>query len=127
MEKIFLHCEDAEKRRKIDILARGLKIRTKYVFAKDLKRTVGAVTGFTKDARTNVVIPADYQMPEIMVFSGLSPGKLDLFLKACRQAEIESIPLKAMVTKMNVNWSFYHLIEELKKEHERMMEMEKRN
>lgn len=54
--------------------------------------------------------------PEVMIFSALSEEKLDDFLAAYKTMGIESIGLKAIVTKYNENWTLDELIKELIKE-----------
>ena len=59
---------------------------------------------------------------EILVFVAFSEEKLDLFLRAYRQAGIAPIPLKAVLTPHNCSWSVYELTQELMREHIAMME-----
>ena len=64
--------------------------------------------------------PFAWQMPELLVFSGLQENSLQLFLAAYREAQIEQIPLKAIVTPHNISWSIYELSRELASEHAAM-------
>ena len=54
---------------------------------------------------------------EMMVFCGLSSEQLDLFLTSYIKKNIQPIPLKAVLTQFNANWTPYRLCSELKKEH----------
>ena len=54
------------------------------------------------------------------MFSGLQENSLQLFLAAYREAQIEQIPLKAIVTPHNISWSIYELSRELASEHAAM-------
>ncbi|MDD7740213.1 MAG: DUF3783 domain-containing protein [Fusicatenibacter sp.] len=56
----------------------------------------------------------------MMVLSGFSNARLDLFLREMRAAKVPSIPLKAVVTSQNQTWDSFHLYEELKAEHAAM-------
>lgn len=51
--------------------------------------------------------------PEIMIFSGLSSQRLDLFLKEMKTASIATIRLKAVITPFNIIWSVHRLEKEL--------------
>ncbi len=57
---------------------------------------------------------------EMMVFCGLAEQTLDAFLADYRQAEIEPIPLKAVITPYNINWTPEKLVTELSEEHQAM-------
>ncbi|MGN1181883.1 MAG: DUF3783 domain-containing protein [Faecalibacillus sp.] len=57
------------------------------------------------------------EMPFIL-FSGFDSESIDLLLKVFKNGNIPFIPLKAMVTATNLNWSFeylyFHVYEEYK-------------
>lgn len=57
---------------------------------------------------------------EVLVMHNFSGNRIDELLLAMRRAKVQKIDLKAIVTESNVNWSFYHLYEEIGAEHERM-------
>ncbi|WP_432626843.1 DUF3783 domain-containing protein [Brotaphodocola sp.] len=57
---------------------------------------------------------------EVLVMHNFSGNRIDELLLAMRRANVQKIDLKAIVTESNVNWSFYHLYEEIGAEHERM-------
>ena len=58
--------------------------------------------------------------------AGAVPGKLpvipeeDMLLSGLRGAGVPGIALKAVLTEHNSDWTFYHLYQELKEEHETM-------
>lgn len=54
-----------------------------------------------------------------IVISGLDSSIMDSFLDNIKSVGI-NIPIKAMVTPSNQNWSFRHLLEEISLEHERL-------
>lgn len=64
------------------------------------------------------------QLPEIpvemMVLKQFSNRRLDELLLNLRKAGVPKIALKAVLTEHNSGWTFYHLYEELKEEHEIM-------
>lgn len=64
------------------------------------------------------------ELPEIpvqmMVLRQFSGSRLDELLLNLRKAGVPKIELKAVLTEHNSGWTFYHLYEELKEEHETM-------
>ena len=48
--------------------------------------------------------------------SGFEDGKLDMYLAAYKNREIEPVRLKAVLTPYNCMWSVYELTQELEKE-----------
>ena len=122
MEKILIYTNNQDKKLKIEKVARSLKMQVQVMSTKDLPRNIGAIAGISKEPANahTMPIPVFYVMPEVLIFSGLSSNRLDDFLNAYRLAKIEPIPLKAVVTLYNVNWSLFNLIEELKRENKAM-------
>ena len=57
---------------------------------------------------------------EMMVLKQFSNRRLDELLMNLRKAGVPKIALKAVLTEHNSAWTFYHLYEELKEEHEAM-------
>ena len=57
---------------------------------------------------------------EMMVLKQFSNRRLDELLMNLRKAGVPRIGLKAVLTEHNSTWTFYHLYEELKEEHETM-------
>ena len=57
---------------------------------------------------------------EVLVMHGFSGRRIDELLAGLRKAGVSKVELKAVVTETNADWSFFHLYEEIKKEHERM-------
>lgn len=57
---------------------------------------------------------------QMMVLHGFTNRRLEEFLQNMRRAGMPVIPLKAIVTPQNVNWTFSALYEELEREHEAM-------
>lgn len=57
---------------------------------------------------------------QMMVLHQFSNQRLDELLVNLRKAGVPKIELKAVLTEHNSGWSFYHLYEELKEEHEMM-------
>lgn len=57
---------------------------------------------------------------EMMVLKQFSNRRLDELLLNLRKAGVPKSGLKAVLTEHNSGWTFYHLYEELKEEHETM-------
>ena len=61
----------------------------------------------------------------MLVFCGISGGKLDHLLTAMRRAGLPRIAFKAMLTPTNRTWSSQQLWTELRREHAAVQEQEK--
>ena len=61
---------------------------------------------------------------EMLVMHGFTSRRIDELLFNLRKAGVPKVELKAIVTESNAGWTFYHLYEEIKEEHERMKQME---
>ena len=57
---------------------------------------------------------------EVLVMKGFTSRQIDDLLLGIRKAGLPKIALKAIITDQNAGWTFYHLYEEIKKEHEAM-------
>ena len=75
---------------------------------------LAGLSGFSPSAA-----PWEKETParEAMVFCGLEQEDLDAYLSGYAAAEIEKIPLKAVLTPHNVAWTAEQLYEELMEEH----------
>lgn len=106
-------------------------IRIKNVGADQVTETVGGLLGlpgYTKEEETSGTLDAPKELPliteEVLVMHNFSGSRLDALLLNLRKAGVPKINLKAVVTESNAGWSFYHLYEEIKEEHEKMQEKE---
>ncbi len=120
MEKIYLYTTDQNKKAQIQNISGSLGIKVEELKPKDLSRTIGEITGLMKSRtaaeKSAAVIPAFYQMPEVMLCFGMTGERLDTFLKVWKMSGIQPVGLKAMVTPYNMSWALVDLIDELKKE-----------
>ena len=64
-------------------------------------------------------VEEDFSDP-MLVFCGLSQGKLDQMLTAMARAQLPRIALKAMLTPTNAGWTSQQLWTELRREHAAM-------
>ena len=101
-------------------------IRIRNIGPEQVLETVGYLAGMDgfqvldkapegQEAAGLTVIPV-----EMMVLKQFSNRRLDELLMNLRKAGVPRIGLKAVLTEHNSTWTFYHLYEELKEEHETM-------
>ncbi len=116
MGKILLYTNDNNKADKIKNLCVSLKHDFARISANQLDYAVLSLAVGMPLRVAGVRIPPMYTQKEIMIFSGLRDKELDIFLEKYRQAGIEKMPLKAIITPFNCKWSVYELTAELIKE-----------
>lgn len=132
--------QDADTVKLKGVLVR-LGIRIKNVEPGQTGRTVGSLLGLAgaadvpggqaqvsgdggqaqapaSDAGTTPVISE-----KMLVMHNFTGKRIDELLLAMRRAGVPKVELKAVVTESNASWSFYHLYEEIKEEHETMRDM----
>ena len=110
-----------EKQQKIRKLCQRFGMECRMLTEKDGKEELGVLCAtYPAAVGKHEMPPFAWQMPELLVFSGLQENSLQLFLAAYREAQIEQIPLKAIVTPHNISWSIYELSRELASEHAAM-------
>ena len=99
-----------------EILA-ALGIAVTEVAPYQLLQPVGVLAGYEGEAAQLYFGSAPQEL--VLMMAGFSSVQLDSLLAALRRAGIV-IPLKAVLTQHNRNWSFLSLIEELQREHAAM-------
>ena len=123
---VLYSIKDQKKAQQITVLCKKLGIRTKEVQVKDVDEKVGVLAGIEPLAAAGAKKAAPLavlDLPEYLIFSGLPEVLLDQFLKEYRQQGIDPIPLKAVVTLHNKDWTVWNLIMELMKERMSMMNL----
>ena len=116
-------------------------IRIRNVTPEQFDETVGAlvgISGFEKENQNKEQLVRNLQeqrqepsqdqnqdqhpmiQDEVLVMHGFTSRRIDELLAAFRKAGVAKVELKAIVTETNAHWTFYHLYEEIKEEHERM-------
>ena len=99
----------------------GIATQTSRIGQQDMEKELGELCGIYIGAKgTHAPAPLLYQMPELLIFSGIPEGMLDLILAEYRKEKIEPVALKAIVTPHNIGWTVYELSSELAKEHAAM-------
>lgn len=120
---IMFFTRDKNKSEQIINLCKRLDIHTRMIKPTDINMETGNLAGIktTGGKKEKNKAPIGYDMPEVMVFSGISSENLDFFLEQYKKAGIMPIALKAVLTPYNITWSFYELITELQRERIQMM------
>ena len=116
-------------------------IRIRNVTPEQFDETVGAlagISGFEKENQNKEQLVRNLQeqrqepsqdqnqdqhpmiQDEVLIMHGFTSRRIDELLAAFRKAGVVKVELKAIVTETNAHWTFYHLYEEIKEEHERM-------
>lgn len=118
---ILSYVKNQEKEAQIQKLCKRLQITNVRIGQQDVGKELGELCGIYKGTKgTHAPAPLLYQMPELLIFSGIPEGMLDLILAEYRKEKIESVALKAIVTPHNISWTVYELSSELAKEHAAM-------
>lgn len=134
---LYYHHGDARSARKVLSVFVRLGIRIRRVEPGQVMEKVGYLAGLpgygpaeeTKAEAENAAENAGREaserpLPEleesVLVMRNFTGGRLDYLLYNLRKSGIPPIPLKAVLTPSNADWTFYQLYEELKEEHARM-------
>ncbi len=110
-------------------------IRIKNVRPDQVQETVGSLLGIPgyEKAGDQKAEEAESQNQDIalaeigeemLVLHKFSDRRLDELLMNLRKAGVPKIALKAVVTESNAGWTFYHLYQEIREEHEKMSAQE---
>lgn len=102
-----------------------LGIRVRIVEPEEYRQTIGFLSGNKVFPESPEVYDGAGFSEPMMVMSGFSEWKLDLFLSEMRRKKVPPIPLKAIVTRQNQSWNSLQLYRELKSEHEKMKSYQK--
>ena len=95
-------------------------VRIKNITPEQVTQTVGYLAGIEGYPESEIpeVLPVIEE--EMLVMRGFTSRRMDELLMNLRKAGVPKIALKAVVTESNSGWSFYHLYEEIREEHEKM-------
>ena len=101
-----------------------LNVEVIIVESSDLMSPLGYILGadnFERGTEALTEIPQD----DMMVMAGFEDKQVDLLLQIFKEANIPFIPLKAIVTQTNVNWTFMQLLKNVKTEYMELTGMNK--
>ena len=114
--------EAGDKARLLKGVLVRMGIRIKNIAPEQVTEKVGYLAGIegyegqsSEEIRELPVIPQ-----EVLVLKDFGDRRLEELLKELRRAKVPPIPLKAVVTEINADWSFYKLYQEIRAEHEQM-------
>ena len=117
-QKLVMMYQLDESKDKIKEIAKKYQITTKTISREMIGETMGHLIG-RKGFGAAKTKTEDTTMTEpMLVMDGLQGNSLNVFLKALQEAGL-FVPLKAIITPINLSWSFckpYHAIEEEDKE-----------
>ncbi len=110
------------KEKQLVALCRELKLSTRKLKAGDANVQLSFLAGAGRinTGRENKKMAADFKIPELIIFSGMTEDMLDMFLKRYKDMGIEPVKLKAVVTATNISWNVYELVTELIREHKEL-------
>ena len=116
-QKILEFRLDRDKHNAVQNICSRLGITNTCIERKDYAQKLGAlagVAGFAKDGKK-------YGGPEfpseMLVFSGMNSGQVDVFLEEYKKNGLSPVRLKAVITAENVFWSADELFREIMREH----------
>ena len=101
-----------EKQTKLRMLCALVKAQFKPVAPADYSLTLGELI-LGKSAAPEANVDADTFNDEMLVIAGLAGQKFNLFLHDFKRMGIPPIPLKAMLTATNAEWTPVQLHKEL--------------
>ena len=134
MRSIMLcyNLKGTKKGRKIGMLGSFLGFRVKYVEKEEYSKTIGVLTGLKEEVAEEASVEetsgtdnakmTDFE-EEMIVMLLADNQTLDKLLFQMRKEKVQ-IPLKAIVTAKNQNWTSTALYKEVKREHESMTKAE---
>ena len=138
MRSIMLcyNLKGTKKGRKLGMLGSFLGFRVKYVEKEEYSKTIGVLTGLKEETSVEEVSAketsgaddagqekiTDFE-EEMLVMLLADNRMLDKLLFQMRKEKVQ-VPLKAIVTEKNQEWTSTALYEEVKREHESMMKAE---
>ncbi len=99
-------------------LANSMKITLKFIGRESAGDKIGFLAGFNGFTKCDNV-PKNIIEDECLIMSGFSNKSMDKLLLEMKSYKM-NFPLKCIVTQYNQSWTLNNLIEELKKEHEKM-------
>lgn len=116
-KKLLLFQINPKKKTALDELCRSLRpqmdIRTVSIRREQYLEPLGFLAGISGFASSKAQYTGFPFPGEMMVFCGFSDVDLDAFLEAFHQKSLEKIPLKAVLTPDNINWTPEQLFREL--------------
>lgn len=114
-----------EKAARLRLLCMRFAIRFQQVPPEQWGERLGALCGLTEEAAAAPLPPSDapQDVPGEMMVMGLFPtGLASQLLQAMKRAKLPPVPLKAVLTPTNSQWTPPMLYQELQREREAVMQ-----
>lgn len=116
-KKVLLFNVKEEKNSQIENLCAALGCQAISIAKERYNEPLGALAGIKGVGKSSLPYRGREFKTDMMVLYGIDSDALDKFLKEYREAGIEPINLKAVITFHNMFWSAKKLYGELLKEH----------
>lgn len=121
---LLYNIDKSEAGKAIIAILEKLNVKVIIVKTSDLMSPIGYILGsegFERGTEALTTIPPD----DMMVMAGFEDKQIDILLQIFKEANIPFIPLKAIVTQTNVNWTFIQLLQNVKNEYMELTGMNK--
>lgn len=106
-----------EKQLALCTVAKKIGVNVTDVARKDYGQKIGALAGIQGFSKERKSFDGPDFAAEMIVFSGMNPQQVDMFLAEYKATGEQPIALKAIITPYNVSWTADALFRELMKEH----------
>ena len=125
---LYYNPEVSSKVMKLKGVLVRMGVRIRNVAPEQVLQQVGTLAGISGYERTENGYVSETELPaipdEMLVMHGFTGRRIDELLFGLRKASVPTVDRKPVVTDRNAGWTFYHLYEEIKEEHERMKQRE---
>jgi len=95
-------------------------VRIRNVRPEQVTQKVGYLAGMPGFEEEEAAAPLPEITEEMLVMNHFSSRRVDELLSRLHRAGVPKIALKAVLTETNCGWTFDHLYQEIRKEHEQM-------
>lgn len=120
---LLYNLKDSIKGETILTILKQLGIAIKHVEAKEVLHPIGYLLTIDGFQPAKKEVEDEKIEEEMLVIHNFSDQQIQVMLEVLKEAGVPLIPLKAVVTPTNVEWSFYTLYQEVKKEYQMMSAM----
>ena len=97
-----------------------ISVQVKEIKEEQLGETLGYCLGLPGFSKNDSPLAEEGFDQEVLVMKGFTRQSMGRMLKQFQRKGFPPVALKAVLTEHNSTWTFYHLYEELKEEHETM-------
>ncbi len=119
---VYLYNITGARARQIGMLCVRLGLTVRQVEPSRFGEKLGAIAGVPGYEIAGEPFGGEGFTDEMLVMKDFDNQTLDNFLKGFRSMKIPSVPLKAVLTPTNCDWTSVALHDEIRKEHEAVMQ-----